>query len=60
MDRLAFDTASASLRESSSAQLNNLAAILRAFPNIMIKLGGYTDNTGNVDAKLKLSDERAP
>lgn len=59
MDRLEFETASASLRESSNAQLDNLASILSAFPNVKIKLGGYTDNTGTVDANLKLSGERA-
>lgn len=58
-DRLLFDTNSATLQPSSYEQLNNIAAILKAYPNAKIKLGGYTDNTGDADANRKLSQERA-
>jgi K(+)-stimulated pyrophosphate-energized sodium pump len=36
-----------------------VADILKAFPAVAIKLGGYTDNTGNADNNLKLSVDRA-
>jgi outer membrane protein OmpA-like peptidoglycan-associated protein len=58
-DRLLFDTNSATLQPSSYEQLNNVAAILKAYPNAQIRLGGYTDNTGDADANRQLSQERA-
>ena len=32
---------------------------MKAYPKVKIKLGGYTDNTGDPAANLKLSDDRA-
>jgi OOP family OmpA-OmpF porin len=58
-DRLLFDTSSATLQPASDEQLHNIAAILKAFPNVKIKIGGYTDNTGDKAANLKLSQDRA-
>jgi K(+)-stimulated pyrophosphate-energized sodium pump len=58
-DRLTFETGSAKLDAASSDQLTNVADILKAFPAVAIKLGGYTDNTGNADNNLKLSVDRA-
>ncbi len=58
-DRLTFETGSATLKPESAAQLNNIAEILKAYPNVNIKLGGYTDNTGNANNNLKLSGDRA-
>jgi outer membrane protein OmpA-like peptidoglycan-associated protein len=58
-DRLLFDSNSATLQPSSYEQLNNVAAILKAYPNAKIRLGAYTDNTGDADANRKLSQERA-
>jgi OmpA-OmpF porin, OOP family len=58
-DRLLFDTNSATLQPASDDQLRNIAAILKAFPNAKIKIGGYTDNTGDKAANLKLSQDRA-
>lgn len=58
-DRLLFDTGKSTLQASSQAQLQNVAAIMKAYPKVKIKLGGYTDNTGNPAANLKLSADRA-
>jgi len=58
-DRLLFDTGSATLEPASQEQLGNVAAILKAYPKVKIKLGGYTDNTGDATANVKLSGERA-
>ena len=58
-DRLLFDTGKATLQPSSQEQLQNIAAILKAYPKVKVKIGGYTDNTGNKEANLKLSQDRA-
>ena len=43
----------------SVGQLENLAAILKAYPNAKIKIGGYTDKKGDDAANKKLSQDRA-
>jgi OmpA-OmpF porin, OOP family len=58
-DRLLFDTGKATLNSSSEEQLNNIAEILRAYPNVHVKIGGYTDNTGDPAANQTLSEARA-
>ncbi len=58
-DRLQFETGKAVLKPSSEEQLKNMVAILKAYPNVSLKMGGYTDNTGDAAANLKLSKERA-
>ena len=54
-----FDTGKATLQPASQQQLINIAAILRAYPPVKIGIGGYTDNTGDAAANLRLSGERA-
>jgi len=58
-DRLTFETGQATLKPESQEQLKNIAEILKAYPNVTIKLGGYTDNTGDPQANLRLSQQRA-
>jgi OmpA-OmpF porin, OOP family len=58
-DRLLFETGKATLKPESAAQLANVSAIMKAFPNVKIKVGGYTDNVGNAASNFKLSGERA-
>jgi OmpA-OmpF porin, OOP family len=58
-DRLTFETGKAILKPESAAQLANVAAIMKAFPNTKIKIGGYTDNVGKAANNLKLSGDRA-
>lgn len=50
---------STELEAGSQGQLDNLVAILKAFPDAKIKIGGYTDKTGNEAANVKLSKARA-
>lgn len=59
VENLYFQSGSSDLKAGSEVQLNNLAEILNAYPNLKIKIGGYTDNTGNEDTNLKLSSLRA-
>ena len=42
-DRLEFETGSANLKPSSMEQLKNVAAILKAYPKVALKLGGYVE-----------------
>lgn len=59
-DRLTFKTGSAELdMDKSKEQLTNMNEILKAFPKVALKVGGYTDNTGDEAANMKLSQERA-
>jgi outer membrane protein OmpA-like peptidoglycan-associated protein len=58
-DRLNFDTNEATLRPDSREQLSNIAAILKAYPNSKVKIGCYTDNTGDSAANMALSQRRA-
>jgi OmpA-OmpF porin, OOP family len=58
-DRLLFDTNAATLQPSSQEQLQNIATIMKAYPNVHIRIGGYTDNQGDAAANLKLSQDRA-
>jgi OOP family OmpA-OmpF porin len=58
-DRLLFDTNTAALQPSSQEQLQNIANILKAYPNVQIRIGGYTDNQGAAGTNLKLSEDRA-
>lgn len=58
-DNINFKTASAALTDSSAAQVSNIVAILKAYPKAKIKIGGYTDKTGDAAANKKLSQQRA-
>jgi outer membrane protein OmpA-like peptidoglycan-associated protein len=58
-DRLNFATGSATILPESEEQLNNIAAVLKAYPNVNVKVGGYTDNTGDAAANRTLSQQRA-
>ena len=58
-DRLTFETGKATLKPESEAQLSNAVAIMKAFPKVKIKIGGYTDNVGKAESNLKLSGDRA-
>jgi len=59
-DRLNFKFGSSELEmANSSAQLTNIAEIMKAFPAVKLKVGGYTDSVGKADANMKLSAARA-
>ncbi|MBX3254519.1 MAG: OmpA family protein [Chitinophagaceae bacterium] len=58
-DDLNFETGSAVISAASAKQVQNIAAILKAYPKVKIKIGGYTDNTGDSLSNVKLSQSRA-
>jgi outer membrane protein OmpA-like peptidoglycan-associated protein len=58
-DNLNFKTGSAELTPESQQQVDNMAAILKAYPAVKLKIGGYTDKVGNEADNKKLSGDRA-
>lgn len=59
IENLYFESGKSNLKSGSELQLNNLIAIMKDVPSIKVKLGGYTDNTGNPESNKTLSLERA-
>jgi OmpA-OmpF porin, OOP family len=58
-DRLLFDTGSATLPPESQARLREIAGILNAHPNAVVKIDGFTDDVGSPAGNLALSQKRA-
>ncbi|MFP3594157.1 DUF937 domain-containing protein [Chryseobacterium sp. SIMBA_038] len=59
-DHVNFKIGSANqLEAGSEGQLQNLVTILKAYPDAKVKIGGYTDKTGDEAKNLKLSADRA-
>ena len=58
-DHLNFDSSSTNVTPDSVSTVNNLSAILKAYPNSTVQLAGYTDNTGNPQDNRRLSQDRA-
>jgi len=58
-DNLNFELGTAQVTAESQTQLANIAAILQEFPEAKIKIGGYTDKTGDEKLNKKLSEDRA-
>jgi outer membrane protein OmpA-like peptidoglycan-associated protein/uncharacterized protein YidB (DUF937 family) len=58
-DDLNFKFGTTELVPESKRQLDNIVAILKAFPAVKMKIGGYTDKKGDDAANKKLSDTRA-
>jgi outer membrane protein OmpA-like peptidoglycan-associated protein len=58
-DNLNFDLGKSTITAASMVQVNNLVAILKAYPGLKIKIGGYTDKKGDDKANMTLSQSRA-
>lgn len=59
-DNVNFKMGSTNQLEAGSAeQLSNLVAILKAYPDAKIKIGGYTDKTGDAAVNKTVSQKRA-
>ena len=54
-----FDTGKAEVKPESKAQLDEMAKLLQAQPALKAYVVGHTDNQGNLDANLQLSQQRA-
>jgi OmpA-OmpF porin, OOP family len=57
--RVYFETGKSVLITGSQSQIKNVATILKNFPSGSIKIGGYTDNTGDAATNKKIADARA-
>jgi OOP family OmpA-OmpF porin len=58
-DNLNFETGSTKLTPESAPTVESLVVILKAYPNVAVRLEGHTDNTGDAAANKKLSLDRA-
>src|SRR5262245_1983507 len=58
-DLIAFMPGSSSLTQDSNEQIDNIAAIMRAYPSAQVTIGGHTDNSGSSAANMELSKARA-
>jgi outer membrane protein OmpA-like peptidoglycan-associated protein len=58
-DHLNFESNTTALTPQSKPTVDNLVAVLAAYPATVIELEGHTDNTGNAAANRKLSQDRA-
>lgn len=55
-----FETGSAALTDlSKKYELANVIEAMKQYPDLVISLGGHTDNTGDAAANLTLSQQRA-
>jgi outer membrane protein OmpA-like peptidoglycan-associated protein len=59
LDKIFFETNSATLKPESSETLDKVAESLKNFPDVNIQVAGHTDNTGSAAYNMKLSDKRA-
>ncbi|MBF5027295.1 sodium-translocating pyrophosphatase [Planobacterium oryzisoli] len=59
LENVFYGSSSADIQPGSEQSLVNLAEIMNAYPNLRVKLGGYTDNTGNELNNVNLSKLRA-
>lgn len=59
-DNIAFEFNSADqFMNDSRAQLNNIIAILKSYPNAKIRIAGFADKRGSEAANMEISKQRA-
>jgi len=58
-NNLNFASGSARIDGETGVEVDNLAAILAAYPNVKVHIDGYTDNTGDAAKNVSLSQSRA-
>ncbi len=59
LDNIYFESGSATLQKESEIALNILKESFDKNPKLKVEISGHTDNTGEVTANLKLSQDRA-
>ena len=59
MNNIQFETNSYALINSSFSEIDELISNLKKYENLEIEIQGHTDNVGNYDYNLKLSELRA-
>ena len=58
LDHLIFEQGKAVINPKSFQELDELVAMMKDSPKVEIQLEGHTDNVGNQEANLKLSQSR--
>lgn len=58
-ENLSFATGTVSLSSSSTAEIDQIAAAMKQYPNVTARIEGFTDNVGNPGINQTLSDGRA-
>jgi outer membrane protein OmpA-like peptidoglycan-associated protein len=59
LDGVFFVTGKAEIQLNSRGYLTTLAKMLVRYPKLRMEIGGHTDNTGNLQTNLTLSQKRA-
>lgn len=54
-----FGQGSNKITTDSFTELNKVIDLMNQYPNITVELAGHTDGTGEADANMKLSEQRA-
>jgi outer membrane protein OmpA-like peptidoglycan-associated protein len=58
-DKMMFATNSARLQPSAKHKVEKLAQVLHQYPQTIVAVAGFTDDTGSYEYNLKLSEKRA-
>jgi outer membrane protein OmpA-like peptidoglycan-associated protein len=58
-DQLSFNNETSVITNESMVQIQNIASILKAFPKVKIKIGGFNEKGGDSAANRTLSENRA-
>lgn len=59
LENVYFDSGKATLKPSSNKALNDLAEVLKLKTTMVIEIQGHTDDVGDAEENLKLSQQRA-
>ena len=59
LENVNFNTGSAELTADSRYELENMLDVMQKYPQMRVEIAGHTDNTGNPDSNLTLSQNRA-
>jgi outer membrane protein OmpA-like peptidoglycan-associated protein len=54
-----FDTGKSELKSAAKENISQLAAIMKKYPENVLTVKGYTDNTGSIKVNKPLSEKRA-
>lgn len=59
LNNIFFETGSSTLLKESFVELNTLVGLLNENPKLRVEIGGHTDNVGNAEYNMNLSQHRA-
>ncbi|MBN2892098.1 MAG: OmpA family protein [Bacteroidales bacterium] len=59
LSNIFFDFASSNLKDASVPELDRVVQFMKDNPNMKIEISGHTDNIGNYDDNMRLSQQRA-